>query len=145
MVAIKDMKEIPKNCYEECDLHNYHNCDLTGENIELYVDDSRHPNCPLIEIEQSEDCVSRKFMEEQGATCIAKRNDKGELIPIMGIHLLPPVAPTHGTCKDCASREQSIPYLMHKEMDIPISECQKAYDVAIDYLRSQGKVKGGLK
>ena len=38
--------------------------------------------------------------------------------------------------------KQSIPYLMHKEMDIPISECQKAYDVAIDYLRSQGKVKG---
>ena len=37
---------------------------------------------------------------------------------------------------------QSIPYLMHKEMDIPISECQKAYDVAIDYLRSQGKLKG---
>lgn len=36
----------------------------------------------------------------------------------------------------------NIPYLMHKEMDISISECQKAYDVAIDYLRRQGKVKG---
>jgi len=36
----------------------------------------------------------------------------------------------------------SIPYLMRKEMDIPISECQKAYDVAIEYLRSQVKVKG---
>ena len=35
-----------------------------------------------------------------------------------------------------------IPYIMHKEMDIPILECQKAYDVAIDYLRSQAKVKG---
>jgi hypothetical protein len=35
-----------------------------------------------------------------------------------------------------------IPYLMHKETDIPIQECKKAYDVAIDYLRSQGKVKG---
>ena len=37
---------------------------------------------------------------------------------------------------------QSIPYLMHKEMDIPLFECQKAYDVAIEYLRRQGKVKG---
>ena len=37
---------------------------------------------------------------------------------------------------------ESIPYLMHKELDVPISECQKAYDVAIDYLQSQGKVKG---
>ena len=35
-----------------------------------------------------------------------------------------------------------IPYLMHKEMDIPISECQKAYNVAIEYLRSQAKIKG---
>jgi hypothetical protein len=38
--------------------------------------------------------------------------------------------------------KESIPYLMHKEMNIPISECQKAYDVAIEYLRSQGKLKG---
>lgn len=38
--------------------------------------------------------------------------------------------------------KMKIPYLMHKEMDIPISECKKAYDVAIDYLRSQGKVRG---
>ena len=37
---------------------------------------------------------------------------------------------------------QPIPYLMHKEMDIPLLECQKAYDVAIEYLRSQGKLKG---
>lgn len=39
-------------------------------------------------------------------------------------------------------KKVSIPYLMHKEMDIPISECQKAYDVAIDYLRNQSKMKG---
>lgn len=38
--------------------------------------------------------------------------------------------------------KESIPYLMHKKMDIPISACQKAYDVAIDYLRSQAKLKG---
>ena len=38
--------------------------------------------------------------------------------------------------------EGVISYLMHKEMNIPISDCQKAYEVAIDYLRNQGKVKG---
>lgn len=37
---------------------------------------------------------------------------------------------------------QSIPFLMHKEMDIPLLECQKAYDIAIEYLREQGKLKG---
>ena len=36
----------------------------------------------------------------------------------------------------------TIPYLMHKEMDIPISECQKAYDMAIDYLKNSARVKG---
>lgn len=36
----------------------------------------------------------------------------------------------------------SIPYLMHKEMDIPISECQKAYEVAMEYLKNQSKIKG---
>lgn len=44
--------------------------------------------------------------------------------------------------KEEPSRIESIPYLMHKELDVPISECQKAYNVAIDYLRSQGKIKG---
>lgn len=52
-------------------------------------------------------------------------------------------------CRDTANlleeleqKPFTIPYLMHKEMDIPISECQKAYDVAMEYLRSQAKVKG---
>lgn len=57
---------------------------------------------------------------------------------------LKPYYPQKG-CEDFSSRKsnkESIPFLMHKEMDIPISECQKAYDVAVDYLRSQGKVKG---
>lgn len=44
--------------------------------------------------------------------------------------------------KRYAKQMQSIPFLMHKEMNIPISECQKAYDVAIDYLRKQSKWKG---
>ena len=38
--------------------------------------------------------------------------------------------------------KESIPYLMHKEMGVPILECQKAYDVAIEYLRNKAKLKG---
>ncbi len=38
--------------------------------------------------------------------------------------------------------KESIPYIMHKEMDIPLLECQKAYDVAVEYLREKGKLKG---
>ena len=35
-----------------------------------------------------------------------------------------------------------IPYLMHKEMDISISECQKAYNIAMEYLKNKSKLKG---
>ena len=40
------------------------------------------------------------------------------------------------------NKDMYIPFIMHKEMDIPLLECQKAYDIAIDYLQRQGKVRG---
>ena len=45
--------EMPSNCYM-CDLHNYHECDLTGESIEedyCWNGDSREKHCPLKEVE----------------------------------------------------------------------------------------------
>lgn len=45
-------------------------------------------------------------------------------------------------CPLIEKEKESIPYLMHKEMGIPLSECQKAYDVALEYLRSKAEVKG---
>lgn len=52
MTIIKDY-EIPHNCYD-CDLHNYHECDLTCESIEedyCWNGDSREKHCPLREVE----------------------------------------------------------------------------------------------
>ena len=52
MVGIKDF-EMPYNCYD-CDLHNYHECDLTSESIEedyCWNGDSREKHCPLREVE----------------------------------------------------------------------------------------------
>ena len=52
MVGIKDF-EMPYNCYD-CDLHNYHECDLTNESIEedyCWNGDSREKHCPLREVE----------------------------------------------------------------------------------------------
>ena len=52
MVIIKDYK-MPHNCYD-CDLHNYHECDLTCESIEddyCWNGDSREKHCPLREVE----------------------------------------------------------------------------------------------
>jgi hypothetical protein len=45
--------EMPSNCYI-CDLHNYHECDITGESIEedyCWNGDSREKHCPLREVE----------------------------------------------------------------------------------------------
>ena len=44
---------MPDNCYM-CDLHNYHECDLTGESIEedyCWNGNSREKHCPLREVE----------------------------------------------------------------------------------------------
>ena len=44
---------MPHNCYD-CDLHNYHECDLTGESIEedyCWNGDNREKHCPLREVE----------------------------------------------------------------------------------------------
>ena len=52
MITIKNY-EMPSNCYM-CDLHNYHECDLTGESIEedyCWNGDSREKHCPLREVE----------------------------------------------------------------------------------------------
>ena len=52
MVTIKNYR-MPHNCYD-CDLHNYHECDLTSESIEddyCWNGDSREKHCPLREVE----------------------------------------------------------------------------------------------
>ncbi len=52
MTIIKDYR-MPHNCYD-CDLHNYHECDLTCESIEedyCWNGDSREKHCPLREVE----------------------------------------------------------------------------------------------
>ena len=52
MIIIKNYS-MPHNCYD-CDIHNYHECDLTSESIEedyCWNGDSREKNCPLREVE----------------------------------------------------------------------------------------------
>jgi len=54
MTVIKDF-EMPNSCYD-CDLNNYHFCNITGNLIEKNWDDgTRADDCPLIEIKENED------------------------------------------------------------------------------------------
>jgi len=48
-----------------------------------------------LEQKPCEDAVSRKFMYELGATCIATRNKNGKLIALGTIENLPSVTPIH--------------------------------------------------
>ena len=50
MIGIKDF-DMPYNCYD-CELNNYHECDVTKESIEddyCWNGDSREKHCPLVE------------------------------------------------------------------------------------------------
>ena len=49
-VIIKDMEKLPDSCFN-CDLHNYHFCDLTGNLIEEnWGNGTRADDCPLSEV-----------------------------------------------------------------------------------------------
>ena len=58
-VIINDM-DMPESCFN-CDLHNYHFCDLTGNCIEQNYDDgTREVDCPLMPYKSCNDPVDRK-------------------------------------------------------------------------------------
>ncbi len=51
----------------------------------------------LLKQEPCEDCISRQFMYELGATCIATRDKNNKLIALGAIENLPPVTPQQKT------------------------------------------------
>lgn len=68
MIAIKGM-EMPTSC-KKCMLNNIDSpwfglCRTTGNNVIEYKD-SRHPNCPLVEIVTCEDCDHCRFELVEG-------------------------------------------------------------------------------
>ena len=49
-VIISDMEKVPCSCFD-CELHNYHFCNLTGNLVENNLDDgTRAGDCPLKEV-----------------------------------------------------------------------------------------------
>lgn len=52
-IIIDGWDKLPQNCYG-CDLHNYHECDLTSNSIEDYYNgETREPGCPLKEVSEN--------------------------------------------------------------------------------------------
>lgn len=62
-VIISDMEHIPKSCFD-CDFHNYHVCDMTGNYIEQNYDDcTRADDCPLKEVPSGK-CIDCKWWKD---------------------------------------------------------------------------------
>ena len=99
MVAIKDFG-MP-SCCVNCDIClpcalDEGLCHITQKTLsDIY--NKRDSDCPLIEIEQSDDCVSRTEILKE----MAEREKNGDRITLGYIKNMPPVTPIHGTCKDC--------------------------------------------
>ena len=79
-------------------------CDRSCADCDLVLDDKEileayNMAIEALEREPCEDAVSRQFMYELGATCIATRNKNDKLIALGTIEALPPVAPQPGTAR----------------------------------------------
>jgi len=99
--AIKSIEwkvEVCETVISRCDLNDPHEKDVAQDNRE-YAE--RHKQIAewlkelkrLKEQEPCEDCVSREFMYELGATCIATRDKNDKLIALGTIENLPSVTP----------------------------------------------------
>lgn len=124
MVAIKDFG-MP-SCCAECNLEFVHDdvlgcCVYQGfddENKERY--DKRLPNCPLIEIEQSEDCVSRmEVLKIVSRFWLDKKIDDKVFHQITDcFNAMPYVLPKLPASDDCVSRTQAIEWIENlRQMD----------------------------
>ena len=72
-VIISDMEHVPDSCYN-CEMHNYHFCDLTGNCIEQNYDDgTRAVDCPLKEVPSGKWIPARERLpkdEEDVLLCV---------------------------------------------------------------------------
>jgi hypothetical protein len=66
---------------------------LTKVNQDLTKNKSEIPTSSTTKNDLVVDCVSRQFMYELGATCIATRNENGNLMALGAIEELPPATP----------------------------------------------------
>lgn len=95
MIAIN--MEMPKDCIG-CQVgDSVPNCPCKESTLLFDYQNKRHPNCPLISIEQSDDCVSRQAL--MSAFPISDSYTLEDICKT--ISFMPPVTPTHETCKDC--------------------------------------------
>ena len=120
MIAIKDM-DMP-SCCGKCGFCGRFNPDedICGADGHIFtstlatITKNRDSRCPLIEIERSEDCVSRQavintILEDSKRTGINHRYTSSDNMrnEIDDIKALPSVTPTQKTYKDCKQWKDS--------------------------------------
>lgn len=121
ILKIRNICKEHHSCYDNCPFHVDNECVLSippanwsDENLYLISKalkgELQLEQEPTTKNDLAVDCVSRQFMYELGATCIATRNENGELIALGAIEELPSVAPQEPQsfkwCTDCKEYDQ---------------------------------------
>ena len=84
------------------DIFDDYNVSVENGELEAYSRDrKRLCDLPPAQPEPCEDAVSRKLMYELGATCMARRDENGELVALGRLDMLPSAQPEIVRCKDC--------------------------------------------
>ena len=93
------------------------------------------------------DCISRKLMHDMGATCIAARNENGDLVAIGALDILPSATPQPKT-----GQQKTGHWIEHKHGGIEHIECSKCrcWFLRKDLIRNSycpncGSYNGGTK
>ncbi len=131
MIAIKDM-EMPRSCFccpfskKGSILDGGYFCilQILDNEISTYVKSQYKINgefkdkqgCPLVEIEQSEDCVSRQVVLD----LMQLKMGGNELYK--AVYELPPVIPTHKTCKECKEWINDKKYPRCRDFGVALNE-----------------------
>lgn len=90
-IIIDGWDKLPQNCYG-CDLHNYHECDLTSNSIEDYYNgETREPGCPLKEVSENsvlEDIkVEMENLKDNRCFCHHYERGINECINVLNKHM----------------------------------------------------------
>lgn len=99
ILKIRDICKKYSSCYDDCPFYVDNECVLSippanWSDENLYLISKAVEQEPTTKNDLAVDCVSRQFMYELGATCIATRNKKtGHLMALGMIEDLPSVTP----------------------------------------------------
>lgn len=142
MVSIKNM-DMP-SCCKKCELQHYdmasgrRKCDKTKTTIS-YNEDKRPHWCPLVEVKQEEDCVSRQAVDELCFKFL-KSNTDNNVAFYEHFRDLPPVLPAHDKIL-----EKQVSKVLDRESELTERLNELRMEVQSNYRKTEEKYLNRIK